>query len=61
MLMDHEFFLPPSDPWDDYIFKLAGHFHKSIFREIIVTTIGGQASNKSPAPDGIGPTTLKLL
>jgi hypothetical protein len=33
MLMDHAFPLPPSDPCDDYIFKPACHFHKSISRE----------------------------
>jgi hypothetical protein len=34
MLMDYAFPLPPSDPCDDYIFKAAGHFHKSISREM---------------------------
>jgi hypothetical protein len=61
MLMDHAFPLPPSDPCDDYIFKPAGHFHKSISREIIAASIWGQASKKSPGPDGIGPAALKLL
>jgi hypothetical protein len=61
MLMDHAFPLPPSDPCDDYIFKPAGHFHKSISPEIIAASIWGQASKKSPGPDGIGPAALKLL
>jgi hypothetical protein len=59
--MDHAFPLPPSDPCDDYIFKPADHFHKSISREIIAASIWGQASNKSPGPDGIGPAAMKLL
>jgi hypothetical protein len=59
--MDHAFPLPPSDPCDNYIFKPADHFHKSISREIIAASIWGQASKKSPAPDAIGPATQKLL
>jgi hypothetical protein len=61
MMMDHAFPLPPSDPCDDYIFQPAGHFHKSISREMIAASIWGQASKKSPGPDGIGPAALKLL
>jgi hypothetical protein len=60
MLMDHAFPLPPSDMCDDYIFKPAGHFHKSISREIIAASIWGQASKKSPGPDGIGPAALNF-
>jgi hypothetical protein len=61
MLMAHAFPLPPSDPCDDDIFKPAGHFHKSISREIIAASIWGQASKKSPGPDGIGHAALKLF
>jgi hypothetical protein len=61
ILMDHAFPLPPSDLCDDYIFRPAGHFHKSISREIIDASIRGQASKKSPGPDGLGPAALKLL
>jgi hypothetical protein len=39
MLMDHEVPLPPSDPCDDYIFKSAGDFHKSISGKIFADTI----------------------
>jgi hypothetical protein len=60
MLMDHVFPLQPSDPCDEYIFKPAGHFHKSISREMIAASIWGQASKRSPGPDGIGPAALKL-
>jgi hypothetical protein len=61
MLMDHALPLPPSDLCDDDIFKPPGHFHKSISRTIVAASIWGQASNKSPWPDGIGPAALKLL
>jgi hypothetical protein len=44
MLIDHAFPLPPSDPCNEYIFKPAGHFHKSISREIIAASVWGQAS-----------------
>jgi hypothetical protein len=53
MMMDHAFPLPPSDLCDDYIFKPASHFNKSISREMIAASIWGQASKKSPGPDGI--------
>jgi hypothetical protein len=61
MLMDLAFPLPPSDPCDDYLINPAGHFHKSIARAMIAASIWGQASDKSPGPDGIGPAILKLL
>jgi hypothetical protein len=60
MLMDHALPLPPSDPCNDYIFKPAGHFHKSISREMIAASLWGQASKKSPGPDGIGPAALNF-
>jgi hypothetical protein len=61
MLMDHAIPLPPCDPCDDYMFKPAGHFHKSISYNIIPPSIWDQALKTSPWPDRIGPAALILL
>jgi hypothetical protein len=61
MLLEHAFQMQPSDPSNEYIFKPAGHFHKTITNTMIASSIWGQASKKSPGPDGIGPAALRLL
>jgi hypothetical protein len=61
MLMHHAFPHPPNDNSTEYIFKSVRHYHTKVTSKIIGSSIWGQASKKSPGPDGIGPAALKML
>jgi hypothetical protein len=54
MLLDHAFPMPPSDPSNEYIFKPAGHFHKTITNTMIASSIWGQASKNRQGLMGLG-------